>query len=333
MTAPAVSILLPARDAGATLAAALASIVRQTDPDWECVVVDDGSTDQTAALAREAVALDGRFRLVGGPRAHAGIVGALTAGLKECRAPLIARMDADDLMRRDRLAVQRAALKTDPALAAVGSHVRMFPRGGLGDGARAYETWIASLVGAEDVARDAFVECPVVHPTLMIRRDALDAAGGWQDHGWPEDYDLVLRLLAAGHRIGNVPRRLLSWRDTPARLSRTHPTYAVEAFVRAKAHYLARGLLARTDRYALVGFGSTGKAIRKALLPHGKRPSVIVDLDPKRIGNRIDDADVIHFDAFHTTPDPILLAVAHASPRTEARAALSSRNLQATAVA
>lgn len=327
------SILLPARNAGGTLAAALASVVRQTDEDWECVLVDDGSTDRTAELAREAVALDGRFRVVPGPRAHAGIVGALTAGFVECRAPLIARMDADDLMRRDRLAAQRAALEADPTLAAVGSHVRMFPRGGVGEGARAYETWIASLVTAEDVARDAFVECPVVHPTLMIRREALDGAGGWQDHGWPEDYDLVLRLLARGERIAVVPRRLLSWRAAEGRLSRTSPAYAIDAFTKAKAHYLARGMLAKSERYVLVGFGNTGKAIRKALLAHDKRPSLIVDLDANRVGNRIDDAEIIHLDAFRTTTDPILLAVAHAAPREEARAAMAARGLSATAVA
>ena len=90
-------------------------------------------------------------------------------GLDACRAPIVARMDADDLMRRRRLARQLEVLDADPSLAAVGSHVRFFPRGALSDGMRAYERWLASLRDADDVARERFVECPIAHPTLAIR--------------------------------------------------------------------------------------------------------------------------------------------------------------------
>src|SRR6188768_435867 len=114
---PAVSVLIPARDASATLPACLRSLQRQTDGSWECIVVDDGSRDDTRAVAARAAAADARIRVVAMP--HGGIVAALEAGLAECRAPLVARMDADDVMHRDRLAAERAALDADPGLAAV----------------------------------------------------------------------------------------------------------------------------------------------------------------------------------------------------------------------
>ncbi|HEY1534597.1 MAG TPA: glycosyltransferase family A protein, partial [Polyangiaceae bacterium] len=126
---PEISILLPAFDAATTLEAALRSMQRQTEPSWECVVVDDGSRDRTLELARAAGRADARVRVVARP--HAGIVAALQAGLAECRAPLIARMDADDLMSRRRLQLQRRALDEAPELAAVGCHVRLFPRAEL----------------------------------------------------------------------------------------------------------------------------------------------------------------------------------------------------------
>src|SRR5262245_22345289 len=158
---PRVSVLLPARDAAATLPAALASLRRQTLPDWECVVVDDGSRDDTARIA---AARDPRIVVTATPRA--GLVAALTTGLARCRGKYVAGMDADDVMRRDRLARQVAALEATPALSAVGTHVRICPRRGITDGLRAYERWLNTIDCAAAVRREAFVECPVVHPTL-----------------------------------------------------------------------------------------------------------------------------------------------------------------------
>ena len=161
--APRVSVLLPARDAAGTLPGCLASLARQSEPRWECVLVDDGSRDGTAEVARRAAAADGRIRLVAG--AGAGLVAALEAGLAHCTAPVVARMDADDLMHRERLAAQLALLDRRPGLDGVGCHVRLFPRRSLGPGYREYERWLGSIGSDEDVAREAFVECPLAHPT------------------------------------------------------------------------------------------------------------------------------------------------------------------------
>lgn len=310
---PIVSVLLPAHDAARTLPAALASLRRQTEPRWECVLVDDGSRDATPAVAGAAARADARIRVVS--TAHGGIVAALGAGLAACRAPLVARMDADDVMHRDRLALQTAALGADPTLAGVGCHVRFFPRRGMTDGLRDYERWLRSIDDPRRVREDAFVECPIAHPTLVLRREAL-AAMPYRDVGWPEDYDLVLRLLAAGHRLGVVPRRLLAWRDGPARLTRTHPAYAQERIVACKAAFLADGFLAGGDRYVLWGHGGTGRALRRALATHGKRPSHVVEVHPGRLRNRIAGAPVIAPDALASLPRGRLVAsVAGAGPR------------------
>ena len=244
---PAISVLIPAFNAEATLGAALCSVERQTEADWECVIVDDGSSDDTAGVARRAAERDSRFRIVS--REHAGIVASLNAGLAECRAQLVARMDADDLMSRRRLERQRAALGDHPRWAGAGCHVRLFPRHHLTDGLLAYERWLSSIVKPSDVKREAFIECPLVHPSLMVRRELLGA--GYRDVAWPEDYDLVLRLLKAGHELGTVPERLLHWRDGPGRLSRRSPRYSQGAFVECKAEYLAQGYLRNAEHYLL----------------------------------------------------------------------------------
>ena len=103
---PLVSILLPARNAEATLPSCIRSIRRQSLTDWECVIVDDGSSDGTLEAARELAHRDDRFAVV--PAGYRGLVAALNTGLAHCRGEFVARMDADDLMHRLRLEDQVA---------------------------------------------------------------------------------------------------------------------------------------------------------------------------------------------------------------------------------
>jgi glycosyltransferase involved in cell wall biosynthesis len=321
VSGPRVSVLLPARDAAATLEAALRSVARQSEPRFECVVADDGSRDAGAGIACAFARRDPRFRVL--RLARRGLVPALSDGLAACRAPFVARMDADDVMHRERLRLQLEALEARPALAAVGAHVRLFPRKDLTDGMRRYERWLRSIASPEAVRAEAFVECPIPHPTLCARAEVLHAFG-FRDAGWPEDYDLVLRLLAAGHALAVVPRRLLLWRDHPERLSRRSPRYAPAAFTACKAAFLAQGFLEAAPDYVLWGYGGTGRALRRALAVHGKRPSHVVELHPRRLGQRIHDAPVIPPDALAALrPARIVVSVAGEGPRARIRAALA----------
>lgn len=315
------SILLPAHNAAGTIEACLTSIARQTLTAWECVIVDDGSTDGTRAAACAFARRDPRVRVISIP--HSGLVAALDEGLRACRAPLVARMDADDLMHRHRLEAQAGALEADPSLAAVGSHVRFIPRAPMSPRLREYETWLNGLRSADDVRRDAFVECPIAHPTLMMRRTM--GTLGYRDCGWPEDYDLVLRALEAGLRISVVARRLHVWRDRPARLSRTDPRYALPQFTACKAHFLSAGFLAHAREYILWGYGGTGRALRRALADRGRQPSHIVEVKPSRLGERIHGAPVVPPERLPGLPRaPIVVSVAREGPRAVIRAALAS---------
>jgi glycosyltransferase involved in cell wall biosynthesis len=321
---PLISVLLPVFDTADTLGACLRSIQRQTEPHWQCVIVDDGSGDHSRAIAARFAAEDRRFRVVPHATAcrHQGLVAALNRGLDHCSAPYVARMDADDVMHRERLRAQRRALDRHPSWAAVGCHVRLFPRDGLTDGLRRYEQWLNSIDSPDRLRREVFVECPLAHPSLMLRREPLLALR-YRNRGWAEDYDLVLRLLAAGHDLGVVRRRLLSWRDSPGRLWRTDPAYQVERFTECKAHFLARTFLADADRYVLWGYGETGRLLRRALLTHGKRPSHIVELHPGRLGQRIHGAPVIPPAALAALRGaPVVVSVAGEVARNQIRALL-----------
>ena len=319
-SSPPVSVLLPVHQAETTLPATLRSLERQTFTAWHCVIVDDGSTDGSGAYARRVAARDPRFEVVHRP--HRGLVEALNAGVARCRGTYVARIDADDVMHRDRLRLQVEHLEAHPDLAGVGSHVRMFPRDALRDGLRAYERWLNDIDSAESVRREMFIESPVAHPTWLVRRDVL-ASYGYRDAGWPEDYDLLLRMNADGRRFGVVPRRLVSWREHPGRLTHRGDAYRIEHFPRLKAAFLATGLLAQSKRYVLWGYGHTGRALRRALLEHGRAPSRIVEVHPGRLGQRIHGAPVIPpSDLADHREEPIVVSVAGSGPRSEVRRAL-----------
>jgi hypothetical protein len=93
--------------------------------------------------------------------------------------------------------------------------------------------------------------------------------------------------------MGIVPRRLVGWRNAAGRLSRRSDTYAPDRFTACKAHFLAEGFLARRHRYALWGYGGTGRALAKALRRHGREPARIVELHPGRLGQTIGGAPVV----------------------------------------
>ncbi len=324
--APLISILLPVHQAATTLPGCLRSIVRQRERRWQCVAVDDGSRDESLSILRAMAQRDRRFQLLARP--HSGVVSTLEAGLELCRAPLVARMDADDWMHRDRLAEQLRLLERRPDLSAVGCRVRLFPRRALSEGRRAYECWLNEVADAASVRREAFIECPIAHPSLLIRREVL-AAFRYRDVGWPEDYDLVLRLLAAGHDMAVHPRRLLGWRDSPGRLSRTGEAYGIERFTACRAAHLAQTFLAASERYVLWGYGATGRTLRRALLAHGKTPSHIVELHPGRLGQRIHGARVVApRELAALPPRPLIASVAGAGPRGLIRRALSQMGFE-----
>ncbi|MCC6490740.1 MAG: glycosyltransferase [Candidatus Hydrogenedentes bacterium] len=290
MNTLAVSILLPFRNAAKTLDTAVASIRAQTFTDWELLLIDDGSRDESSSIARHHASEDRRIRVL--CQDPLGIVEALRLGSREARGRYLARMDADDVSLPSRLQQQYLRMEDEPCLGMIGTQVRMAgPR--IGSGRKRYETWMNALCSHEAIIRELFVECPIAHPAFMMRRTAFDEAGGYQDRGWAEDYDLVMRLWLAGVRFANVGHVLLEWREQPGRLSMRDPRYSPERFRDLKRRYLEcsymRGPMSRT--FIQWGAGEVGKLwLREWTTPV---PAAVVDINPRKIGRRIHGITVI----------------------------------------
>jgi glycosyltransferase involved in cell wall biosynthesis len=273
---------MPCYNVEATLNETMESLVGQTMESFEIVAVDDGSTDSTLSMLEAWAQGDTRVKVL--PLAHKGIIPALNEGLAACEAPYVARMDTDDRAHPTRLERQVAYLDEHPDVAVLASQVEGFPMGDVREGFRIYIDWLNSLTTHADITREIFVESPLAHPSVTFRKRWVVELGGYKEFGWPEDYDLWLRLYLAGARFAKIPEVLLYWREYPERLTRTDSRYSVKNFLRAKAHYIMRGPLDDRDAVIIWGAGQMGRRLSKHLIKEGAPIVAFIDIDEKKIG-------------------------------------------------
>lgn len=294
---PRVSIILPVRNGSATIARSVQSCLAQHYRDFELVIINDHSTDETGNII-DQYRNDTMVRIEMNP--GRGLVDGLNHGIGISCSPYLARMDADDIMYPRRLEKQVSFLDGRPDVQVCGCLVRIpgigsrdrDTRKGL-QGFERYQDWINRLTDPDTISAERFVESPLVHPSVMMRRGALAAVGGYRETGWAEDYDLWLRMLEADYRLAKVPEVLMDWSDSPQRLTRTDPRYSHESFLRARAFYLARLPLVRVNGVMLSGAGFHAKQMSRMLRDEGITVHAFLDIHQGRIGKMIGGVPVL----------------------------------------
>lgn len=306
------------RDVEPWIGEALDSLRAQTFDRWTATVVDDGSTDATAAIAHGR---DPRIRLIRPGRI--GLVAAINRAVADGDAPYVARFDGDDVAHPERFAEQVGYLEAHSTTDVVDSRVTCFRDDGpLPGGMARFERWLDSICTHDDFDREFLVDSPVCNPAAMVRRGALlDCRAG----DFPEDYDVWLRMRRAGARFHKLPRRLLRWRDRSDRATRTDPRYRRDAFFRTKLEHFEATNVAR--RVAVWGAKKHGKPWIRALAP-----CAVVDIDPCVVERQ--GIPVIRpADLPAARPDLVLIAVGSAGARALIEAQLVEMGLPALAVA
>ncbi|MFM9935350.1 MAG: glycosyltransferase [Novosphingobium sp.] len=223
-TAPAISVLMPAYNAQAFIRQSVQSVLSQTYEDFELIVVNDGSTDDTAALL--AAIDDPRLRIIDNPR-NLGIVGTLNHGMQHARGHYIARMDADDFSLPQRFARQKAFLDSHPDTVIVASEMMLLEDGNVtftregGDPDPAIVEWLLHLGN------------PVGHTSMMFRAATVAAMGTYlrEDFTYAEDFDFSHRMLRHG-QISVLPEHLVIYRKHLTNLTRTKRATMIERTAR-----------------------------------------------------------------------------------------------------
>jgi glycosyltransferase involved in cell wall biosynthesis len=198
---PAVSVVIRVYNGERHLREALDCALAQTFDDFEIVVIDDGSTDGSAAIL--AACDDPRLRVIRQP--NGGKIAAAMRGLHEARGRYVAILDADDRCAPDRLARQAAFVAARPDVVLLGTALAVIDERGERIGVRRYPLDDAEL------RRAAVVYNPFAHSSLMMHRETALAVGGYSHKVVVEDYDLNLRMMRAG-RCANLPQVLAEYR-------------------------------------------------------------------------------------------------------------------------
>lgn len=219
MTIPAITVAMSVYDGERFLAAAIESVLAQTFGDFEFLILDDGSRDSTPAIIRNYAARDPRIRPI--LRENRGLVASLNQLLAEARAPLVARMDADDICKRERFARQIAFLAGNPDYGVVGSWSEDIDENDAPyqvsgpDHPDSHGGFLAAIEQGWPL---------LCHPAVMYRRDLVRSVGGYHAaFRHCEDFDLWLRL-ASITRLCSLPERLIRYRHYAGQVSSRHAT-------------------------------------------------------------------------------------------------------------
>jgi hypothetical protein len=199
------TVLLPVYNAGRPLAAAVESILGQDEPDFEFLIIDDCSNDDSASVIRKYAAKDSRIRPLFHPR-NAGLAATLNEGLAAAQSDLVARIDQDDEALPNRLSTQIRFLRTRPEVVVAGSFVYHMGR------TAAHDRLVRLPEEPEEIAAALPKANCLYHPSVMLRRQPVLALGGYRpEFKNSEDYDLWLRV-ARVHHLANIPVPLLRYR-------------------------------------------------------------------------------------------------------------------------
>jgi glycosyltransferase involved in cell wall biosynthesis len=223
---PEISVLMPVWNGAGSkeqyLRQAIQSILDQTFDDWELVIINDGSTDNTAAVLNEYAEKCSKIRVLTNLE-NLRIVKSLNLGIATCSAQLIARMDADDISSVTRLEVQKTFMEQHPELAMCGTSMYVINA----EGKLEFE----ANKPADERSIKTFLKygCAFVHGSVMYKKQVMEALGGYSEdpqYEYAEDYELWVRM-AAKFPTANIPNRSLYYH-------RNHGTKSSVVFAEAQ---------------------------------------------------------------------------------------------------
>ena len=232
--APQVSIVVACYNAQPFLTAALQSVVQQSFQEWEMIVVNDGSTDGSLEELHALASRDSRVRVFDQPNQGQNV--AANQGIQQSRAPLIARMDADDISDPNRLEQQVAFMAAHPEVGLLGGQISR-----LGD----QRSGLQSNFPTE---HQAIIDCllknhhAICNPAIVFRRDLFDQIGGYWEHNIAEDWDMFLRMGEVS-QLANLDACVLQYRFHRASINgrriveaQLFNEYAADCFIRRRNH-------------------------------------------------------------------------------------------------
>ncbi|WP_445956094.1 glycosyltransferase family 2 protein [Yeosuana sp.] len=284
MQSSLISILTPFKNTEDYIIDCIDSILNQTYTNWELLIVDDSSTDDSYKIVQKFAANDNRIKLF--KNTGHGIIDALRIAFKESNGDYITRMDGDDIMSENKLEVLINNLHISGKKHVATGLVSYFSKQGISDGYKKYEQWLNNLIKTGNNYSEIYKECTIPSPCWMIHREDLICAEAFNPTIYPEDYDLTFRFYMHQFKIIPCKDILHYWRDYETRTSRTHVNYAQNTFLDIKMRYFLKLDYNSNRPLVIWGAGLKGKTIAKKLIEKKINFEWVCN-NPKKIGKYI----------------------------------------------
>lgn len=326
MSKPLVSILTPFKNTALYLPECLESIIKQTYENWELLIVDDNSSDESFAIVNEFAKNDARIKVL--KNSGSGIINALRLAFGNSSGTYITRMDSDDIMHPEKLTCMLKDLQKYGRKHIALGLVKYFSKSGIGDGYAKYESWLNQLTSKGTNYSEIYKECVIPSPCWMIHHDDLITCDAFNPNRYPEDYDLAFRFYKNNIKCIPSNNLLHNWRDYSNRASRTDSNYAENHFLDLKLHYFLKLNHNPSRPLVIWGAGHKGKTIAKLLQKKGVDFIWICD-NPKKIGKHIYNVELFNFDHLKTYENPqSIITVANSTEQKGIKSYFESLNMK-----
>lgn len=299
------------------------SILNQSYSNWELILVDDFSEDNSLELARSYATKDSRIHLH--TNSIKGLIPALQLAYRQSSGDFITRMDADDIMAEERLNLMLNKLNSSGKGRVCVGKVKYFSDTGLGEGYKFYENWLNSLTQNEENFKDVYRECTIPSPNFLIGREDFELIGGFNNDSYPEDYDLTFRMYQHGMKVCSVNEVTHYWRDHASRSTRTQDHYHPLTFIPLKVEYFVAIDYSNTKKLVVWGAGKKGKLIIQELISRGIDFTWVTD-NPNKIGKNIYGSVLQKSDDFNFQNSQVIIAVSNREEIQEIETKMSKVN-------
>lgn len=259
---PDISVLIPVHNSEKTISRAIKSILDQTFQNFELLIIENGSSDNTT----EIISKHNDERIIHKSLREKSIVLALNHGLNLARGKYIVRMDADDYSYPDRLEAQYSFLEQNKKYGLVSGIVHYMSDQTLNKGYKHHVNRLNTILNHKEIYNNRFIDAPVSHPSIIFRKSLVQKYGSYWDGDFPEDFELWNRWLSHGVRMTKINKPVIQWYDSDKRLSRIDRRYHEENFSKIKAKYFAQWFQRKysNNQPALYIWGNGSAVKRKA---------------------------------------------------------------------
>lgn len=259
---PTVSILLPLKNAAPWIAETIRSIQHQTFEEWELIVINDFSEDNSIEIVKEIAQKDQRIILKNNEKK--GIIPALQLALTFAKGKFIARMDADDLMPNNRLSNMVNEIKESSVKTIVTGKVKYFSDKEVSEGYLSYQNWLNERIDKNDHFLHIYRECVIASPNWIAYKEAIIDHNVFDQLIYPEDYDMVFQWYEKGFQIKTIDEVTLFWREHPLRTSRNSTIYNQSSFFELKTSRFIKNY--QDKKIGVLGVNQKGKLVAKQLI-------------------------------------------------------------------